>query len=451
MDARTLYRQGVIAIRDQKDLARGRELLLQSLQQDPHNATAWLWLARTVQDRAQRLEYVERALSIDPTHEQALKLRERLLAEPTPAAPVDAAHTAKPSVIRPIGPRTVAVPPSPAEKERIARLMEKADIYLAANDAEAAVQQWVEVLSIRVDHELALRNAAGHLWRLRYWDDAKELVRRAIDAGTLVPSIYLTALDMVERQGNPTEAEALRERIATLPAADEQLLVSVADYYSGRFQTDQALRFMQQAVETHPDSQKLLIKLADLLQGLERPQEALAYYDRAVRLGARTKEGKTADKKLASYVPVLTDRERGSIWLAVRETLGVGALFLLMGWQDAGLSLLEMGPRRWAGMFLSLIGGYLLVTATSSPQQRPLAAWFGGIVPPPDPQPNPASDARPAPGRALQDPTHLPILSPDARTVLGLAGVVLLVLAFILVFHQSILLVRDNPPPYLPW
>jgi tetratricopeptide (TPR) repeat protein len=466
MDARSLYREGVLAIRDQKDIARGRDLLVQSLRQDPNNDMAWLWLTRTVTDRQKRLEYVERALKVNPANEQARQLKDRLQAAPPPEPPIPPAEpppepaSAPPaspflatpaatgrSVIRPIGPKTVDIPVTQGEKEQIAQLMDKADIYLESGDEEAAVAQWVEVLKLRVDHEVALRNAAGHLWRMRYWDDAMELVQRAVDAGTRVPSIYLTAIDMAERRGDQGEAEVLRERIATLPAADEQLLVTVADYYVERYQTDQALRFLQQAIETHPDSQKLLVKLGDVYQQLDRNQEAMVYYDRAVRLGSRSKKGKEADKKLAGFVPVLTDRERGSVWLAVRETVGVMLLFVLMGWQDAGLSLFDMGPRRWVGVLLSAVGGYLLITATSSPQQEPVASWLGGRVPVTPVGEDTLQPVPAAPGRAAQEPTHLPIVPASGRYLLGTAGIVLLVMAFILVFYHALDLVMNNPLP----
>jgi tetratricopeptide (TPR) repeat protein len=466
MDAKLLYREGVLAIRDQKDIARGRDLLIQSLREDPSNDMAWLWLTRTVADRQKRLEYVERALKINPANEQALKLKERLQATP-PAPPSEPSPEAAPApptvapvpetkasaaraVIRPIGPKTVDIPVTQSEKAQIAQLMEKADIYLESGDEEAAVAQWVEVLKLRVDHEVALRNAAGHLWRMRYWDDAEELVQRALDAGTQVPSIYLTAIDMAERRGDQGEAGMLREKIATLPAADEQLLVSVADYYLARHQTDQALHFLEQAIEAHPKGQKLLVKLGDVYQELDRKQEAMVYYDRAVRLGTRSRQGKEADKKLAGFVPVLTDRERGSVWLAVRETVGVTLLFLLLGWQDAGLSLLSMGPRRWVGVLLSMVGGYLLVTATSSPQQDPVASWLGGHVPATAAGEDALQPVPAAPGRAAQDPTHLPIVPESARYLLGTAGIVLLVMAFILVFYHALDLLRNNPVPYRP-
>lgn len=453
MDAKTLYRQGVTAIRDQQDIVRGRELLLQSLREDPQNDMAWLWLTRTVKDRQKRLECVERALQINPQNEQARQLKERLLAGTPPAASAPAGDQPLPkgTAIRSIGPKTIAVPLTPQEEDQVVQHLQRADIYAEAGEMEQAIEQWVEVLKIRVDHELALRNAAGNLWKLNYWDDARELVQRAIDAKTQVPAIYMTAIDMADRQGDHEKAEAIRERIAALPDADEQLLITVADYYLKRFQNDQALSFLQEAVESHPDSQKLLIKTGDVLEEMERKQEAMTYYDRAVRQGTRTKAGKEADKKLATYVPVLTDRERGSVWLAVRETLGIGLFYLLVGWQDAGLNLLDMGPRRWIGVSLSLVGGYLLITATSSPQQDPVASWLGGRVPLLPTKPK--EDTQPdnffsMPGRALDDPTNLPIVSEPVRWFLALAGGVVLVLAFWLVFFRALETLTSGPLPY---
>jgi hypothetical protein len=105
-----------------------------------------------------------------------------------------------------------------------------------------------------------------------------------------------------------------------------------------------------------------------------------------------------------------------------------------MGWQDAGLNLLQMGLPRWFGVALGLIGGYLIVTATSSPQQRRVADWLGGKVPPSPPNLNAPHTA---PGRALEEPTHLSILSADMRYLLGTLGGILLLLAVFLVFHHT--------------
>lgn len=496
MDARELYRQGVSAIRDHKDLARGRELLIQSLKLDPRNDMAWLWLTHTTTDPAKRLELVERALRINPANEAALKLKARLqsagpppepASPPPPPAPDTSAMTlveaeqpaplvapaaeepsapilaaseavpapATPSVIQPLKRKTIDDPVTPAERERIALLMDRAEAYQLGGDIEQAIALWVEVLSIRVDHELALRNAAGHLWKLQYWDDARELIQRAIDAGTRVPTVYLTAIDMAERRGDAGWSAELREKVATLPTPDEALVVKVADYYLGRGDANIARRFLEQALAAHPDMPAALIKLGDMARDAGDSIEATRLYERAARAKAPGKVRKEVDKKLRAALPVLTDRERGSVWLAVREALGVAGLFLLLGWQDARLDLLALGPRRWLGVLISLAGGYLLVTATSSPQQKPLAGWLGGTVPPPPPPTPPRGPLDPEPfrppGRALQEPTALPLLPVSVRLLLALAGLALLILAFVLVFSQSLEWVGDHRPPYLPW
>lgn len=484
MDAQELFRQGVIAIRDQKDLARGRELLVQSLKLNPRNDMAWLWLTHTTSDPAKRLELIERALRVNPANEAALKLKARLLtaqqqptspspppapppatsvqaepaAEPVvaPSSPVDSPLVAATSpVIQPLKRKTVDDPVTPAERERIALLMDRAEAYQEAGDIEQAIAQWVEVLSIRVDHELALRNATGHLWKLHYWDDARELVQRALEAGTRVPTIYLTAIDMAERQGDAAWSADLRERVATLPMADEALVVKVAEYYLGRGDVNIARRFLEQALATHPDMPAALVRLGDLAKETGDTIQATRLYERAARAKAPRKVRKEVDEKLRTALPVLTDRERGSVWLAVREAVGVAGLFLLLGWQDARLDLLALGPRRWAGVLISLVGGYLLVTATSSPQQKPLAGWLGGTVPPPSPPPPPRGPLDPEPfrlpGRALQEPTELPLLPVSVRWLLICAGIVLLTLAFVLVFSHSLGWVGDHRPPYLPW
>ncbi len=460
MDAKTLYRQGVIAIRDQNDPVRGRALLLESLEGDPHNDMAWLWLTRTTSDRATRIEYLERALRINPDNAQARRLRDRLggpspdQPAPSPAIPPAAvvpAAEAPHSVIRPLVPYTVAKPVTPQERDRIAYLMDRGEIYREAGDIEQAVAQWIEVLQIRVDHEIALRNAAGHLWQLGYRDDARELVQRAIDARSAVPTVYLTAIDMAERVGDYDAANAVRERLVAQPDSDDQLIVKIAEFYAGRYQMDQAIPFLERAAATHPTSQPILVKLGDLLEESGRPRDAQQVYDQAASLGTRSKAGKEANKRLDTFVPVLTDRERGSVWLAVRETLGIVLLYLFLGWQDARLSLLHMGLRHWVGIVLSLVGGYLLITATSSPQQDPVAGWLGGEIPPTPPQPEPGEPLVRAPGRALQDPSSLPLLASGARAALGLAGGLLLVLALVLVLNQSLDWVFTHKPPYLPW
>lgn len=77
MDANSLFRQGVEAVKAKK-LDEGKKLLHTFLKQNPDDATAWLWYSQTFNDPEIQKKIVDRALSIDPNHPQALKVRQRL-------------------------------------------------------------------------------------------------------------------------------------------------------------------------------------------------------------------------------------------------------------------------------------------------------------------------------------------------------------------------------------
>lgn len=442
MDAQELFRQGVLAIRDQHDMALGRQLLTQSLQLDPHNDMAWLWMTHVVASPQQRLECVERALRINPANQHALALKERLLPQHT-TAPRRAGN-----VIRPLGAPPGEPARSPGQDQHIKLLLGRAEVYLDQQDIPAAIEQWKQVLDLQPDHPAAIGLAIKYLWSLNRTGEARRLIWRALDSGTTDPSLYLTAIDIAERDRDHDQANALRARVLSLPHADAKLILAVANQYIKTYRFEEALRLLQHGIEIYPQNQDILVKLGDLYQQTGHSREAMRFYEQAARLKPRTKTGREADKRLLGFAPLLTDQERGSIWLAVREALGIGLVYLLMGWQDAGLNLLMMGPFRWLGVGLGLVGGYMLVTATSSPQQAPLAAWFGGKVPD---HAVLISHERGSPDNPLaSERTELPILPEVVRYFLGIMGAALLVVAFMLVFNQAIELLIHYEAPFVP-
>lgn len=443
-EAQSLFREGVLALRERRDAAAARRLLLQSLRLNPHNEMAWLWLSRTTSDPDKRLQCAERALAINPANEQALALRAALLEQAAPPPPVPAsAGDSAPAAPRP---RT----PTKAEQGKIEALLEQADELLAEGDVEGAIANWVSVLHIQPDHEAALRSAVGQLSRLKYLDDARELVWRALDAGTTHPSVYLTAINIARVQGSSGEVAHLSERLLALPGADDQAAAAAVEYFIREEQITRALELVTTALRRWPHSQRLLLLAGDLHKGLDEHVEAARFYDEAARIGAGTQVGRAADRKLRDSAPVLTDRERGSLALTLREAAGFGLVFVLLAWQDAGLNLLNIGQTRWIGAALALVGGYLLVSATSSPQQRPLARWLGGSVPLLAAAPKPKDDDASGLG-LVEAPTALPTIPPVWRAGMGLAGLAVLAIAFYLVFSASLrLLLNPTAPTDLP-
>ena len=416
-DAQALFQEGVAALRDQRDVATGRRLLMESLRADPQNDMGWVWLARTTRDVAKRRDCLQRALGINPHNEAALKLMDQL-DQPTATTPQKA--------------KTLDHELSVQEEKQIALHLKRAEHHIDAGDPEAAIEEWVNALHIQVDHPEALRQAVGYLSRMKYMEDARELVWRAIKAGTQYPSVYLTAIDIARFESDYAEADVLREDLVKLPTVDDDTIVQVAQGFIHDEQALRALDMLNAAAERRPDSQPILTALGDLHKLMDNEVEAMRHYDRAARLGSGTRKGREADKKLLEYAPVLTDRERGNIPLAWREAAGFGLFFLFMGWQDAGLNLLQMGFSRWIGIVIGLLGGYLVITATSSPQQQPLAKMLGGYVPDFS---NRNQDVKKG---LVEEATHLPIIPPMVRVVMGIVGAVLLLLAVWLVFNTAI-------------
>ncbi|MCB9452706.1 MAG: hypothetical protein H6672_14810 [Anaerolineaceae bacterium] len=447
-DAQTLFRQGVLAVRN-KQMAEGRKLLTESLRLDPHNEMGWLWLSRTVTKPEIKLQCLERSLKLNPANEAAQALHRQILSTVNlpDSSPVDTQPEAE--VLPPPEPpkpkrRLLTVP----QQRQVQDWLDSADRLLAEGDAESAVDKWIRVLELVPDHDTALPNAVRQLFRLDALDDAHELVWDAINNGTPNPSIYLTAIDIANFQKNEYEANDVRERLALLPTASEDLVSDLVDFYRDQGQNHRAEQILIKGIEGHPQSQKLLLRMGDLLTAWERTREAQTFYERAARLGTGTKEGKSADEKLLATAPLMTDRERGSVVLAVREALGIGVAYLLLGWQDAGLNLAFMGVSHWLGVLLGVVGAYLTITATSSPQQRPLGRWLGGQ--PPEKPKRKRDDAPSEAAGPVPEMSELPVIPPSARLVMGVVGVAILLLAFWLVFSQAINLLTNPIPPCIP-
>jgi|GEM_PF-579703 len=528
MDAQTLFRDGVLAIR-QNDAAKGQELLKQSLKLDPDNEMAWLWMSRTMSDPQRKLQCLERTLRINPNNEQALALKQKLQKpEPPPmvspfSAPLESDElpaSEMSDVVLPLHLRTQlplkaqtqtsAAPAqptqsqldelraawaaeqaeirattsmkavaeaaatdrefrlgrstdefkratdsmpivqpsrelSPKEQLKIKKLLQHADMLMAQDQVEPAIEKWVEVLDIEPDNEDALRESVRQLWKLGYPADAKELVWKALEIRTRHPSVYLTAIDILTHEGDHGEADDLRYKLALLPDTEEKVRAGIVDRFVNQHQMSRAMDILEVGIEKNPANQKMLLHMATLQEGLGHDAIAQTYYDRVARLGLKTEEGKLADKKLATVAPVMTDRERGSTWLAVREAVGICLLLLMLGWQDAGMNLAFMGAQRWLGVLLGLLGGYLVITATSSTQQKPLASWLGGQTPD-RPTPTKTKERKPSEG-LVEEPTLLPIIPSAVRYVLGIVGGAVLIVAFTLVFSRALELARNPTMP----
>ncbi|MDZ4769184.1 MAG: tetratricopeptide repeat protein [Chloroflexota bacterium] len=493
-NAQALFRDGVMAFKEGGDPARARQLLSQSLKLEPNNEMAWLWLARTTDDRARQLQCVERALKINPDNPQAQTLYAKLSAGTANAAPPLAAPSVtrtavfyeqepapavrtpvfypEPEPVRALEPvrdliseealeidgaiKTQRDTLTADEERQIAKYLATADARLAAEDDEGAIEAWLYALQIQIDHPTAIPKIVRQLHKMKYTEDAQEVLQRAIDAETPSLAIYLTAIDVNKMLGNYARLDALREAVVMMEAADDSVVLKIIDSLLADIQQGKAIELLEKAIAVRP-SHDLHMKLGEVYEEQGRKALAMAQYEKAARV-SDAKGRKRADKTLATFTPVITDAERGSVPLALREAAGVGTAFLFLAWQDSGLNLTRMSPQHWLGIGLSLVGGYCVVTAFSSPQQRGLAAALGGVVPDAPEggsftqhvEIKPWEDNLALPTGPMQDATQLPILPSWARGLFAIIGIAVLALAFYLSFGRSIALLRNPVPPELP-
>lgn len=421
MQSTDLLQQAVTALRS-GDHAHGQRILRQMLKRNPNNDVAWVYLARVETDVSHKRAYLKSALKVNPDNVAARVALSRLAGR---------------AAVQPTRKSGRPAQPTQSPTRQINHHLDRARRHKQAYFLEDAIREWVAVLALQVDHEEALLGATRALRVLGYPEDAEELLRRAMNAGSDRPYVYAEALVLAHEKRDWYTVEALRDRLLALPDIDDATVLHTLDtYFASEYEADQIIRHLRRIVDRRPDSQALLIRLGDCYEAQGEQAAALVHFNRAASLG-RNRE---AEQRLAAYPPILTDRERGSTLLALREAFGFTVFYFFLAWQDARLDLLNMNPLHVTGIALSLPGAYLLVTATSSPQQGWLANKFGRSAP------SHASQSyltRQGKGKTLSEVSRLPHITGWMQVLLLVGGAALLLFAFWLVFGDTIQLVLD--------
>ncbi|KAB2858597.1 MAG: tetratricopeptide repeat protein, partial [Anaerolineae bacterium] len=276
---------------------------------------------------------------------------------------------------------------------------------------ETAVRAWTAVLDIRIDHPEALAKATKALYDGYFTEDAWKLMLRALRSGSTSATVFLLGIELAEKIGRWREADEIRMRLARLSDADPEIILKASQHLVNAGHPENAVKLLETGLKRHPENQTLWRYLGDGYRRTRHARLAAVAYDHAARLGPRTEDGKKAEAALQNEIPIVSEHEQRSFLLAFREAVAVSLLFLVLGFQDAGLDFSQMGRSRWLGVGLSLLGAYLLVTATSGSHQQPFGRWLGSH----------ASEA------------ELPEIALEARVVIGLMGGILLMVAFKLV------------------
>ena len=350
MDAQQYYIRGVAAIK-RGDMVQGRNLLLQSLKIEQNNDKAWMWMSRTLAEPDKKLQCAERALAINPQNRSALKLKQSL------TQPEAKPHSE----------------PNALDQQQIDKLMREAKTLAKSNRRPEAADKWVDVLDIQPDHEEAMKNAVEYYMKRDMVDEVQYLLYKAVDQGTTNATLLLSARDLAKQTHDLQRLDSLNEKIASAEWITPKRVLRIAnDYVKDEFH-DNAVRILKKGLSFHPNDTSLLNRIAEIHELSGRETLALQYYEQVANQAVRSKIGKQADKRLAQSVPIMTDRERGSVGLAWREVFGVVLLFFLAGISRFRAEFSGDGSRTVDGDFI-VIGRRVFIhyrdifTATNAPR-----------------------------------------------------------------------------------
>jgi tetratricopeptide (TPR) repeat protein len=430
-----LYRAGQRALK-QGDRADARRNLAAAVHRDPHFVDAWIALVRACDTHAEQLYCLEKMQRFNGTDPRIQEAYRRFKARHPAVEPA----------------RLAELPKSRRKQARFDALLQQADDRLADGDDRNAVRLYGQILQQEPTHQAALAGGLRALSHLRRLDDARRWAERSIYAGNEDPSAYisLAELRLHTGEGDPwAPIQALHD----LPAVRTTHLLRASRLYGQHGYAKESLEMLHAAENLDPQDQAVLMQLAETYREMRHPARALHYLQRVTDQSTRTEIGQAAEEVLLEVKPHIPRYIQVSMRFALREVLGIFILFVLLALLDGGMRLDGLGAPGLIGVGLSVIGGYLLVTATSSPAQRIFARWLG------DPgvqlrQPDNPRDSY-LPAIAADDAP--PQLSFEVRTVLGTLGAVLLVIAAILVLHNSLsamqetLVALNNSrlPPYI--
>jgi hypothetical protein len=117
MSEENLFRRVLVLVKA-GNKAEARRLLAEEIDQNPHNADAWLAMARLVDDQERASYYAERALEVRPGDQQTQKFLDQLRASGR-AAPMPEDHAPPRPTMPPRSPSTGSASPKPRRRIRL--------------------------------------------------------------------------------------------------------------------------------------------------------------------------------------------------------------------------------------------------------------------------------------------------------------------------------------------
>jgi tetratricopeptide (TPR) repeat protein len=302
----------------------------------PHNEGAWLALARMSPDRARQQEALLKVLEINPNNETA----RRILGEK-------------------FGNRGVPM------RQEIEGLMAE---VVFAEDWSHAESLYAQVLQIDPAHRDALNALLRHYAQVGDWQKGFRLLAALRERAPQSDFLVDRQLQFAIRAGDLDYLRSMDDVLLEHPRVTVKDLLKVSELFAKQYQYEVVVVLLERASELEPDNQTLLYGLANAYDILKRPADAKRTRRRIADVDHASKLGRGMMMRFLEEDPYVPLTMRENTLVAVREAVGLLIPLAMLLYLDNRLSFL--GAERLLGLVFGAVGSYLLVTATSSHEQK---------------------------------------------------------------------------------
>jgi thioredoxin-like negative regulator of GroEL len=302
----------------------------------PQNEAAWLALARMSPDRARQHEALLKVLEINPNNAVAQRiLQEKFGDRGTPL------------------------------RQEIEGLM--AEVIFAEDWAQAE-RLYGAVLQLDPTHSEAVNALLRHYAQAEEWQKGFRLLNALRERAPQSDFLVDRQLQFAIRAGSLDYLRSMDDVLLGHPRVTVKDLLKVSELFAKQYQYDVVAALLERASELEPDNQTLLFGLANAYDILKRPAEAKRTRQRIADVDHSSKLGRGMMMRFLEEDPYVPLTMRENTLVAVREAVGLLIPLVMLLYLDNRLSLL--GMERLLGLVFGAVGFYLLVTATSSHEQK---------------------------------------------------------------------------------
>ncbi len=227
------------------------------------------------------------------------------------------------------------------DPDQLATHMAIADLYEQSKSTAAAIQEYKDSAELQPNNPIIFMKLGSLYFRDGQWDEARETFKTVELLSPQEPSVHYWLARIAEEKKDWKEASAQAEKAYTL-SQDPQFLPLAAYYLTLDRQVENAVKYLEKAKETDPNSANILLFLGMDYLDLNKPEKAHENLAKGVSLYPK-------DEQLRFQLALSEDRmghfdeaaKNFQVILTINPKNAAALNYLGYSWADQGVHLEE--------------------------------------------------------------------------------------------------------------